>query len=978
MNRKSRNSDLSLGEELMNDSENRVQGKNGSHLTFEHYQSMDCEQKLKLQNRVRQWALKARSLLPMDHGMFCLVLVHLLKNAHRYFNMERQSNFQTTLIEDNISDGIKQSIIDDFKEVNKRVREVRDLKCKNRVREQQDLVCELKNNYHSFRNLSFLSGVSLKTVHNWCSKPKEKINKASHLSNLRKKEFEEFLLQDTISFEHPCKKFSGKRFLRDTLDVTRSKYLQQSQYHKNGIISMSSMKAYRPSYIMLCGKTPLDQCLCDKCENCEQLIKALIGIGMKNVPSNRYSAVNCVVCPERIEQSGTEFKFPRKECLNGNCEQCGEASLAEKLRSSNQTLFNDNKTMTWRKWVSKDKSAPVKCQLRGRVSDAVEELINILKKLKSHLFRANWNRNTFDYIRRNLVTGYVVQIFDFAMNFHNFYQSEVQAAYWQGTQTSIHAVINYFTCPNDGCSDVVTLILAQITADLMHDSFVARAGHDAAFRYLAQIGVPLDTIFQFCDNCSSQYKSRRPFAEMARSPLNIIRVFFGEKHGKSQCDGFFGRLKAWMSYKIKARHVIITNANDFFRCCQEEYQTEEPQPGKCQHYRVVFQYLKPSDIRRHHDCDLDQAVTGTQSFYTVRNTEHPLKLKVRHTACLCEPCILENGEQCKNAMFTEPWKEVDLVPVRGESRCKHLKRKHPNHYVSTQRRRPENPGGQKCDVENPAAQECDDENPAAQECDVEIDYEDVPQLIINDDSSEDEDLVDLTGVANVAEDDIFIDLTGGVKEMNQKTDDISLANIEDTDVIITEDYNINTDIGTSHPIVTDEEEMHWESMLGALEGCKSDIEFEKVAFKLQKKLKPLRPRKQVYFNPEVDYIDSAALESLPLDGPQDLCPIMTTGDGNCMCRALSRIHVGDESMHIELRVRMVIEGVINKKHYISHESLSRGAINCREEETIPYMYVTYSDHYVNGQRITPILWIIFTQGSSTTVRNSIRTWDFGR
>ena len=171
------------------------------------------------------------------------------------------------------------------------------------------------------------------------------------------------------------------------------------------------------------------------------------------------------------------------------------------------------------------------------IRQALNELVQMLKFLKGHLFRANWNRNLFEHVRKNLCNGQVVQIFDFAMNFRNFYQEEIQSAYWSGTQTAIHAVINYFKCPNQ-CNENVTLVLAQITEDPLHDSFVARAGHDAAFRFLAENNVPLDTVMQFCDNCSSQYKSRRPFAELARCPLNVIRVYFGERHGKSQCDGF--------------------------------------------------------------------------------------------------------------------------------------------------------------------------------------------------------------------------------------------------------------------------------------------------------------------------------------------------------------------------------------------------------------------------------------------------------
>ena len=179
---------------------------------------------------------------------------------------------QLRVIEDkNVTSG--ENVIDKFKEANKKLCEVGDLKCKKWLVEQQKLVAELKEEYQSFRNMASLSGISLKTVHGWCSLPKPKIHKAKALSQLRKDEYERFLWQDTISFAHPGKKFAGKRFLRDTLQMIRKKYLQRSQFHTHGILSMSSMKAYHPKYILLFGQTPLDQCLCDKCENCEQLLK---------------------------------------------------------------------------------------------------------------------------------------------------------------------------------------------------------------------------------------------------------------------------------------------------------------------------------------------------------------------------------------------------------------------------------------------------------------------------------------------------------------------------------------------------------------------------------------------------------------------------------------------------------------------------------------------------------------------------------
>ena len=364
--------------------------------------------------------------------------------------MDHPSEFQEKILENRtLSESTKQKVIENFKEANKKVHELRHLKGKNRVIEQQELVEKLKESYHSYRNMSHMSGIPLKSLHKWCSHPSKREHKAKQITKLRKKEFEDFLLQDSISFTHPAK-FHGKRFLHDTLEVIRKKYLLQSQYHTHGVISMSSMKAYRPSYIMLCNQISLDQCLCNKCENFKQLLKSLHAAGIKNVPSKRYHAVDSVVCDERILQEGSEISFAKCDCIFGNCEHCGECGLHEKILQSNQDVFNQNRTITWHQWLPRPgKSIPEKCQIKGTIRQATNAMLELLKPLKGHLFRANWNRNIFQYIRSNLLQGYVVQIFDFAMNFRNMYQDEVQAAYWDGSQTAIHAVINYFLWSND-------------------------------------------------------------------------------------------------------------------------------------------------------------------------------------------------------------------------------------------------------------------------------------------------------------------------------------------------------------------------------------------------------------------------------------------------------------------------------------------------------------------------------------------------
>ena len=74
------------------------------------------------------------------------------------------------------------------------------------------------------------------------------------------------------------------------------------------------------------------------------------------------------------------------------------------------------------------------------------------------------------------------------MNFRNWYQDEVQSAYYNGTQTTIHGTVNFFRCPNtkDGCREVVTLALVHISADLKHDSFLSCVAMNLTFKTSCQ------------------------------------------------------------------------------------------------------------------------------------------------------------------------------------------------------------------------------------------------------------------------------------------------------------------------------------------------------------------------------------------------------------------------------------------------------------------------------------------------------------
>ena len=245
-----------------------------------------------------------------------------------------------------------------------------------------------------------------------------------------------------------------------------------------------------------------------------------------------------------------------------------------------------------------------------------------------------------------------------------------------------------------------------------------------------------------------------------------------------------------------------------------------------------------------------------------------------------------------------------------------------------------------------------------QEQEIGNDDEMLPDIVIeNEEMEENEPVVDLTNHPEFPEDGVVIDLTVPHTDQAIEVEDVPSNPLDLGDVIITDNVVDCTAVTDKCSLATNDEyipdRIYWESILGALEHCKTDSEFESKAIEISKTLKPLRPRNlHVHFQCGVDVIDPIAERSIPQDSPKNLCPIQIASDGNCLCRSISHSYSGEDTMHLELRARIILDGILRKKYYMSNECLSRGTTNYLNDEPLPHLYVRYSDHYVNGQKIT--------------------------
>ena len=303
-------------------------------------------------------------------------------------------------------------------------------------------------------------------------------------------------------------------------------------------------------------------------------------------------------------------------------------------------------------------------------------------------------------------------------------------------------------------------------------------------------------------------------------------------------------------------------------------------------------------------------------------------MKVRHVPCLCPACLDDDGQECQNSHFADPWKLVHLKPKKGDNPRKHVKRKRPDSEDLEVRQK------MNCtviDIEDSS----DDEDLLNMEFDYHLetttqtDLKNCKHIHVPSGShgcswkSVAEDIVEEDFNINDSDPEIIenenLDQTEEAVEVCEKTS--AEFRLSGENVMLLSYLNptsIDTLLKSCIP-----QWAYWGSILTVMHNCTSFETLEKVAKEINERLPPLPPRKDAYFVQGTDKIDVIAMNELPKDGPdrKKFTVVMIKGDGNCLCRSASKGYFNTDSRHLELRARIVIEGIINKKKYITEECL---------------------------------------------------------
>ena len=579
---------------------------------------------------------------------------------------------------------------EEFKKISNALRKLQNMKRKRQIDKFLVYAQEVKLEFGTYRHMAETVGFSIRVVWRRFQRPTIRSTQYKELAELKRQEVESFCNQEDVTMVMAGMKHAGKRWLRETKEETYQRYRNSPNFQKHGMVSRSSFHRKTPKYIKPKSSIPKNECICDKCENAELQRNCLWNNGVK-VPANLYRVVGATLCESDLKMYPTEEKFPLKDCVTRDCQKCGVQKFAEEIRRENVAEFAQNKMVWYYKWFHKDEKLPngnkadmvQKVQIYDTLENVFSSFLHQLGSLALHQFYANWQRLQMVLTKAVLVRGLILQVMDFSQSWANRNQDEIQCAYWNSTQTAIFGTVTCFMCPNPLCDKMVTDEMFHISNTKTKDTHMIRNALADSIQYMVDNNVDINVIVQFADNCKAHFKSNRPFAELAKNPIRVCRMFFGEQHGKSLCDGSFGRLKRQISLLVNSREAVITDAYKFFEVCQNYLASEsEPCPGKCMHQRYRFIYVDHENLVNE-DENKAKTVPGTMGFHAVENTPRPLELRTRKVGCACLSCLSGESYTCKNKELVDPWEDITIKPDGGnhDKRPRHRNMTRNKHFA---------------------------------------------------------------------------------------------------------------------------------------------------------------------------------------------------------------------------------------------------------------------------------------------------------
>ena len=389
---------------------------------------------------------------------------------------------------------------------------------------------------------------------------------------------------------------------------------------------------------------------------------------------------------------------------------------------------------------------------------------------------------------------------------------------------------------------------------------------------------------------------------------------------------------------------------------------EESRPKKDNPHSLSKVFNHKRIMRPKRDLKLRGLEGSRDNLHVVRNTGVEGVVEYRMFDCACLGCVTNTGE-CTQSEYADSWtkfylmpgKQINLNTINTEQWFKPIRNVVCNPVDQIQEfENEELDGGINCDEIEEDESDGEDSQRYEIEEEDESDGEDSQRYESEeeDESDEDEDSQRYESEEEDESDD------GGLQRYETEPEDALRnesehyeTNDDDLLYLYTEDY-VSSECSSDEedfiyadelamPLLEHDENVNF-SWLRILEDMGSYNSFRSLAdFVKRTELPPVQVRMKLKAGVN-DVIDEAAKDYWPRDGPKNMIPIKTIGDGNCGPRAIAHLLLGDQNRHLEVRVRITFTAILEEESFLKHDILTRGCRRGTANKAASYAYYSGS------------------------------------
>ena len=565
--------------------------------------------------------------------------------------------------------------------------------------------------------------------------------------------------------------------------------------------------------------------------------------------------------------------------------------------------------------------------------DIIHQLIADILPFCKHLHEAKEQIKSFKAYRQAARQGdgpTVVSVWDFAENYRTVFQDEPQSAFFNYQQFTLVTMCATYQCP---CGAGVDESVVFLSEDNQHDSDFVEICEE---KWMNEhpLNVREKKNIRFSDGCCAQFKNKKPFSKLAGTDKEYH--FFGTGHGKSACDALGGMVKNCMRRDVAAGNVVLQTADDIYEYCESNLAQPFPNCSGDDHsgHKVRRFFLIPK--RNPETMEANEEATAPK-LYPVPNTRklHCIKshqsetgiVLYRQLSCTCTKCLQGLSVQCEGE-----WEYHDLLFPKSE-RMKDMgnggkQEKEKKKRKAAKRTDPDaqifvnvvqNASPEKEDLVKSSASDKPDPEP-----DVQI-------------LSEEDGLIGhAKKIGNTGKSD------KGRKKKHTRQDTATLdpnvqisvkEQIEDRDTASEKKSFAKSDSTDSRDNADSMNIIFFHKLATKIRRCTTFAQLKNIVDDiLLPDMPPLPPPSSL--NLQSLHLD-VDLESEPLVPGEfsNLKPADIFADGNCLGHTLSTLAYGSGNLHVEMRVRLIVELVRNFEDYLDVDKMTTGHADVVEGHT---------------------------------------------